>query len=229
MSKTDDVYQVLRQRILSGELVAGFRLVIDALARELGVSPMPVREAIRRLEAQGLVDFQPNVGAQVSCIDEETYEEVLSVRARMEGWATALAAPYLTAEDLETLRTVTRQMDEALGQADLLAYGELNRQFHAAILRRCPNRYLVEQIHACSIRLDRVRSNIFTLVPERARDSLQDHYHILQSLAEHAPDQVVERFVEEHELKTLESYRRRWHKSVKADKRAMLRKREGTP
>ncbi len=207
MSKTEDVYQELRRRILSGELVAGYRLVIDALAREFGVSPIPVREAIRRLEAEDLVDFQPNVGAQVSRIDEKTYEEVLTVEARLEGWATALAAPHLTPDDYQILRTVARHMDQTLDDADLRTYGELNRQFHQTIRQRCPNRYLVELIATCAAKLDRVRSNMFTLVPERARASLQEHYQILQSLVEKAPAEVLERLVEGHQLQTLESYR----------------------
>jgi DNA-binding GntR family transcriptional regulator len=207
VSKTEEVYQELRRRILSGELVAGYRLVIDALAREFGVSPIPVREAIRRLEAEDLVDFQPNVGAQVSRIDEKTYEEVLTVEARLEGWATALAAPYLTPDDYQILRMVAQHMDQALDHADLRTYGELNRQFHQTIRQRCPNRYLVEQIATCAAKLDRVRSNMFTLVPERARASLQEHYQILQSLLEKAPKEVLEHLVEDHQLQTLESYR----------------------
>ncbi len=214
MSKTDDVYQELRRRILSGELVAGYRLVIDALAREFGISTIPVREAIRRLEAEDLVDFEPHVGAQVSRIDEDTYAEVLSVEAHLEGWATALAAPHLTGEDIQALRAVAQEMDAVLDRADLLAYGALNRQFHAIIRGRCPNRYLVEQIEACAAKLDRVRANIFTLVPERARSSLQDHYQIIQSLFEKAPAEMLERLVENHQLRTLQSYRAHQHHSA---------------
>ncbi len=212
MSKTDDVYHALRQRIITGELVAGYRLVIDTLAREFHVSAIPVREAIRRLEAEDLVDFLPHVGAQVSRVDEKTYEEVLSVRARLEGWATALAAPHLVDADLEALRTLARSMDHALERADLLTYGAFNRQFHQVIRQRCPNQYLVEQIDECSAKLDRVRSTIFTLVPERARESLQEHYQILQSIVEHAPATVLERLVEDHHLQTLQAYRQ--HRSM---------------
>ncbi len=207
MSKTDGVYQELRRRILTGELIAGYRLVIDALAREFGVSPIPVREAIRRLEAEDLVDFHPNVGAQVSRIDEQTYEEVLSVKARLEGWATSLAAPYLTDDDYQALRLTAQKMDQALDRADLGMYAELNRTFHKIIRSRCPNRFLVEQIATCAAKLDRVRANMFTLVPERSRSSLQEHYHILQSLVEKAPREVLERIVEDHQLKTWEAYR----------------------
>ncbi|MCY0864841.1 MAG: GntR family transcriptional regulator, partial [Sulfobacillus sp.] len=173
MSKTDVVYQELRRRILSGELVAGYRLVIDQLSREFGVSAIPVREAIRRLEAESLVDYHPNVGAQVSRIDEDTYEEVLTVLARLEGWATALAAPRLTGEDIERLRAIAAEMDAALERADLPRYGELNRAFHQTIRTRCPNRYLIELIEDSAAKLDRVRFNMFVLVPERARASLQ--------------------------------------------------------
>lgn len=207
MSKTDDVYRELRQRITTGQYVAGYRLVIDTLAREFGVSAIPVREAIRRLEAERLVVFQPHVGAQVIRVDDITYEEVLTVRARLEGWAAALAAPYIGSPDLDTLRALAQHMDAALDGANLLAYDAINRQFHQTIRQRCPNQYLVEQIDQCSAKLDCVRSTIFTLIPSRARESLQEHYQILQSLAEHAPPHVLERLVEDHHLQTLTAYR----------------------
>src|SRR5215203_5876315 len=102
-TKQERVYQDVRERILAGTYVPGFRIVIDALAEEFGVSALPVREAIRRLEAEGLVVFRPNVGAQVSPAEPGLFEEELSVLAVLEGYATALAAPLLEATDIARL------------------------------------------------------------------------------------------------------------------------------
>lgn len=206
MSKTDTVYAVLQRRIVTGEYVPGFRLVIDALSRELGVSPIPVREAIRRLEAEGWVRHQPNVGSEVAGIDDQEYAEIMTVLARMEGWVTGEASRHLTPEDLETLSQLAHQMSQALELSHLERYGELNRRFHERIRQRCPNRFLAEMVSRTWARLDTVRRNIFVSVPERARQSLQDHYQIIQSLREHAPARVLETLVEEHQLRTRDAY-----------------------
>ena len=71
ISKSERVYRTLRQGILSGRYSAGYRLVLDRIAREIGVSAVPVREAVRRLEAEGLVEFQRNVGAIVTGVDKK--------------------------------------------------------------------------------------------------------------------------------------------------------------
>src|SRR5215472_15029736 len=95
LSRVDLAYDTIRERIVDGSYSAGYRLVLDELARELGVSPVPVREAIRRLEAEGYVDFQRNVGARVATFDEREFEQTLHVVALLEGYATALAAPHM--------------------------------------------------------------------------------------------------------------------------------------
>ena len=94
-SKQERTYAILRSRILDGTYGPGQRLVIDALARDLDVSPMPVREAIRRLEAEGWLTYQRHQGAQVAPLDEAGWMEALTTLAVLEGYATALerAAP----------------------------------------------------------------------------------------------------------------------------------------
>ena len=76
-NKQEQAYAALRERILSGSYSPGYRLVIDALAEELGVSALPIREAIRRLEAEGLVVFRPNAGAQVAPADPALFEDMM--------------------------------------------------------------------------------------------------------------------------------------------------------
>src|SRR3954453_12489536 len=99
-SKSQRAYLWLKERIAGEELTPGYRLVLASVANELDMSVVPVREAIRRLEAEGLVTFEQNVGARVSMIDDTQYRHSMETLAILEGAATALAARHLTADDL---------------------------------------------------------------------------------------------------------------------------------
>src|ERR1051325_10556599 len=126
LTKQERVYRGVRERILSGAYGPGFRVVIDALADEFGVSALPVREAIRRLEAEGLVIYRPNAGAQVAPADPGLFDEEMSVLAVLEGYATALAASHLTKTDIKRLSALTDEMVEAIERLDPLNFGKLN-------------------------------------------------------------------------------------------------------
>src|SRR5699024_1202085 len=91
-SKKQYVYQVLRSRILDGIYTSGFRIIIDRIAKEINVSAIPVREAIRHLEADGLIEYEPYKGAVVASIDNNQYLEALSTLAVIEGYATGLSS-----------------------------------------------------------------------------------------------------------------------------------------
>src|SRR5712691_8018087 len=95
-SKQEHVYAWLRRRILDGSYPPGYRLVIDTIRHELDVSPMPVREAIRRLEAEHWVVYQRHAGARVAPRDAESWEEAIETLALLEGFVTARAAPHVT-------------------------------------------------------------------------------------------------------------------------------------
>ncbi|MGH2893301.1 MAG: GntR family transcriptional regulator, partial [Solirubrobacteraceae bacterium] len=117
-TKQQQVYEVLRERILGGVYGPGFRVVIDQIAVEFAVSALPVREAIRRLEAEGLIVYRPNAGAQVAPAEPAQFEDNMTVLALLEGYATALAAPLLTARDLAALDRCTDDMVAAMGRMD---------------------------------------------------------------------------------------------------------------
>ena len=99
---------------------------IDALARELGVSPIPVREALRRLEAEGWVRFKPNAGAIVSPVDDTAWEQEMTALAILEGAATASAQPRLVSSDFARLRELVSLMERS---ADPVRFGALNREY----------------------------------------------------------------------------------------------------
>src|SRR5579859_6872229 len=127
VTKQERVYQAIRERILSGAYGPGYRVVIDALAEEFEVSGLPVREAIRRLEAEGLVIYRPNAGAQVAPADPGLFDEEMTV---LEGYGTALAAPCMGDADIARLAEINDEMAAAMAELDSLRFGRLNQEFH---------------------------------------------------------------------------------------------------
>jgi DNA-binding GntR family transcriptional regulator len=206
-TKQQRVYEAIRERILSGAYGPGFRVVIDALAGEFGVSALPVREAIRRLEAEGLVVYRPNAGAQVAPAEPELFEQELTVLALLEGYSTALAAPSLTALDIERLREATDRMVVAMERLDVLAFGRHNHEFHEIIHSRCPNQPLVETVRDVGRRLDAIRRTVFTHIPYRGAESVAEHRELIELLSVGARPGRIERAARAHKLKTVERFR----------------------
>jgi DNA-binding GntR family transcriptional regulator len=206
-TKQQRVYEAVRERILSGGYGPGFRLVIDTLAAEHGVSAVPVREAIRRLEAEGLVVYRPNVGAQVAPAEPGFFEDELTVLAVLEGYATALAAPLVDEDDLARLRAATDLMVSAMERMDALEFGRQNREFHAVFAERCPNRPLVEMLRDAERRLDAIRRTVFTHIPYRGAESVTEHRELIELVAAGARADRVERAARVHKLRTVESFR----------------------
>jgi len=206
VNKQERTYTILRDRINSGSLAPLARLNIDALARELGVSPIPVREALRRLEAEGWVRFTPNVGAIVSPVDATSWEQTMVALAILEGAASAEAQQHLRRADLVRLRRISAAMEEAAARADPLKFSKLNRALHAAIVARCPNAYLLELLEQTNLRLDRLRSTMFVYLPHRSEEALREHLHLIELLADGSKDDV-EKYARWHKLQTVEAYR----------------------
>ncbi|PSR31625.1 MAG: GntR family transcriptional regulator [Sulfobacillus thermosulfidooxidans] len=205
-SKHEEAYHILRQRILSGALTSGYRLVTDNLARELDMSASPIREAIRRLEAEGLVTHIRNVGALVTTMDSTRYVSALETLAVLEGYATATAAAAMTPRDFEKLETLTDHMHDAINQADPLKYHQLNRAFHEGIYAVCPNSVLTEQIHRLWDSLDAIRHNIFILLPERTQASLTEHYRLINAMRSGKDPAFIEQLARAHKQATIKAF-----------------------
>jgi DNA-binding GntR family transcriptional regulator len=209
VGKQERTYAILRSRILDGTYGPGQRLVIDALARELDVSPMPVREAIRRLEAEGWVTYQRHQGAQVAPLDEAGWMEALSTLAVLEGYATALSAPHLGAGDLKQARAINGKMRDALEALDVMAVSDHNLAFHRTISERCPNAYLRRELATIQERLNTLRSSIFMFVPTRGRVSIAEHEELVTMIERREDPEAIERFARLHKLHTVDAVRRR--------------------
>lgn len=140
----DNVYQELFQAIVSGRIRPGERLVLETLAKQLGVSIMPVREAIRKLEAGSMVSII-NRRIVVNELSAKTVKDILEVRIELEGFAAAKAAQVRKDEILDQLQDM---LDQMRGTDNIEDYLRINRQFHNTIYREVDNPILQDAIDA---------------------------------------------------------------------------------
>lgn len=213
-NKQERAYAFIRKRIESGEFSPGRRLIIDSLARKLGMSQVPVREAIRRLEAAGWIVYIPNSGPVVADMTRESWEAGMEVLAVAEGYATALAAGHMSRDDVSALRKINASMREALKDLDLIAFSRLNREFHAGIYERCPNPFLIEQLRTTQSHLDAIQGTVFTRVPERGRSSIEEHADIIRAIEKKAPFAEIERIAREHKMNTVRAAQQHLDRAV---------------
>jgi DNA-binding GntR family transcriptional regulator len=201
-SKADHAYETILHSILDGEYEPGERLVIERLARELGVSVVPVREAIRRLEADGYVTFTRNIGATVTAIDLDRYPETIEAVAAIEGVALGLAAPHLTSTDMRRAREVNDRLRESLTKFDPNQFTRLNRRFHEILYSACPNRHILSILEREWALLDTTRRSAFTYIPERAARSVEEHDQLLEMIEDGSTAAEIEHFARDHRMST---------------------------
>ena len=179
--------------ILRGELEPGLRLYEDKIADQLGVSRNPVREALRALEATGLVEVIPRRGAYVAQFDHEDLCQVLLVRSRLEGYAAELAAERHTEEDLAELDRCISEGAAASKRGDLATAARCHRNFHLTVERAAGNPHL-----ATTVTPLRQRSElVFSLLADgRSMLSWSEHQRIRDAIADRKPELAMKRATE---------------------------------
>ncbi len=146
------ISRTLAERIIAGEIEPGARLRQDHIAEEFGASHVPVREAFRRLEAQGLAVSEPRRGVRVASFNLAEVKEVAEMRAALEGLALRHAAPHMTPAILDAAEEATRAGDNS---RNVRSWEEANRRFHRLILTPCAMPRLlatIDDLHAASAR-----------------------------------------------------------------------------
>ena len=208
-SKTKNVavYNKLRQGIIKGKLKPGQKVVMADLAKAFGLSETPVREAIRRLESEGYVDFTPHTGAIVTKIDEGELVEIYLIRIALEELATRLASPHITEKDIDFLNKKNREMEMAIQQNRYEILAGINKLFHLRIYKAAPFPRLYKMICDLWDTCERWPS-VFSYVPERAAASVEEHKKIIQALQTRDTDQADQLIKEQKErtLKALQKY-----------------------
>src|SRR5687768_8775034 len=145
-TKTDWVYNRLRAEILDGALKPADRLRLTSLARRFETSEMPVREALRMLQRDGLVSFESHRGATVINLSLQRAAEIVAVRMHLEVLATAEAVPHHSPETLAELAAILERMDRQAEARQAQRFTEANRRFHTLLYQPGPNRTLTEEI-----------------------------------------------------------------------------------
>lgn len=179
LSQGQDAYRRLVLEIRAGGLKPGDRLLEADLAKRLGISRTPVREAIRQLEADGLVVHVARVGAAVRSLDPGEVTELYEMRGVLEGTAARLAARAASDVEIEELGAINAEMAAARGDPARLY--ELNRQFHAALLDAARNRYLARSVAG-------LQKTLYLLGPttleedSRAVGAVDEHEAVLAAL-----------------------------------------------
>ncbi|MFS0715677.1 GntR family transcriptional regulator [Arthrobacter sp. 1P04PC] len=205
-SKSQLAYDAVKARIVDGSYSPGYRLVLGAIAKDLGVSVVPVREAIRRLEAEGLVTFERNIGATVAGIDPTEYLYTMQTLSIVEGAATALSAPLIGAADVARARAVNAEMRECLRHFDPVRFTRLNQDFHSVLFEHCPNPHILDLVHRGWNRLAALRSSTFRFVPGRASESVEEHEALLRLIEDAADPDEIEKSARRHRSATLDAY-----------------------
>jgi len=205
-SKSERAYSWIRDRIGRNEYGPGYRLVLGTIADALDMSVVPVREAVRRLEAEGLVTFERNVGARVAVIDESEYVFTMQTLGVVEGAATALSAPSLTDADLDRALEVNRRMERLLDHFDAHTFTQLNQQFHSVLYEPCPNPHILDLVHRGWNRLSGIRDSTFAFVPGRAHHSVEEHAEIIDLIRSHADPLEIEMAARRHRWRTMDAF-----------------------
>lgn len=188
-ASSDKVYESIKHRILTGDFDAGQRLPEDMIAADLGLSRTPVRDALRRLQADGLVEIVPNSGGRVAQWTPESLSELAQLRAMLEGYAAELAACKIGAAALDRLDQLCDEMQAILNapRVDLNALSRNNLTFHREVAVAANNARLLASIEPLwNFSLVERKFALFT--PERLTRTLGHHREITVALREHDRD-----------------------------------------
>ena len=188
-SRADLVYESLRDAISDGRIAAGERVREEEVARNLGVSRTPVREALQRLQQRGLLSFGPTRGLVVAQLSHEQVVELYAMREILEGSAARFAAQHATPEEIAVLHQLQDQLRAAEG--DDLLHRNLDRRFHQAIYEAAHNRYLMQMLDSMLDSFALLHSTTLRW-PHRQRNSNEERQRIIAAIEKHDANRAEE-------------------------------------
>ena len=205
----DVVFKTLRQGILTGELKPGERLMEIHLANKLGVSRTPIREAIRKLELEGLVTMIPRRGAEVAQITEKSMKDVLEVRKVLDDLSVELACERITEEEKELLKNACVDFEEAVKTGDFAKIAKTDVAFHDIIITATRNIRLSQMVNNLAEQMYRYRFEYIKDSTQHAR-LVQEHEEICQGII--AGDkkralEAIEKHIDNQEIAVLKQIR----------------------
>lgn len=190
MRAVEKAYQTVKEGIVSGRYPPSARIREQDIAADAGVSRTPVREALRRLHAEGLIDFRPNLGSVVTTWSQADADEVFALRAMLEAFGARRAALHATPAQLETLRRLAReQHQESLQRREgyIERIGELNSSFHRALQEAASSPRLARAL-AALIEAPLMMNTFLRYSIEDLQRSAAHHLELVTALEAHDPD-----------------------------------------
>ncbi len=178
-TKAELVYQSLVDAIVANRLTPGTRLIVKEIADQLSVSDIPVREALKMLEATGLIETKPYIGSVVATPSPEWIEEVFVMRAALESMATRMSIPFLSETEIQEIIKIDNRMKEQNNNS--VEYARLNREFHMAIMGKAPYPKLLSMIEELLVKSQYGRA-IFGLKPGTVKTSDLEHDLLIEAL-----------------------------------------------
>ena len=192
----DIVFENLRNAILEGDLKAGKRLMEVQLAEQLGVSRTPIREAIRKLELEGLVVMLPRKGAYVANMSFKDLIDVLEIRASLEGLAACLAAERRRDEDIEELEKVAKEFEKSVRETDIDNVLKKDIEFHEKIFLMANNKKLYHLITTLWEQVHRFRVTYVSNY-EASLSLVEEHKKILEAIKS-GDSELAKKYATEH-------------------------------
>jgi DNA-binding GntR family transcriptional regulator len=211
VTKYEHAYTVLREKIVRGILPPNQAIQPQLVSAELGMSIIPVREALRRLEQEGLVVIKPHVGATVREFPVGEACENLLIRAELETLATRLATPHMTPALLRILAFILDEMDENQKAGKWDEFGSLNKRFHLTIYSVLHERQLLRLIELLWDQIPRAGS-VLVVVPEYAPKTQCEHRAILNALSS-GDAETAALLTREHKLLSLQAMKSAWEET----------------
>jgi DNA-binding GntR family transcriptional regulator len=180
------VYLLLEEAILQGKIKQGDRLIEEELSKLLGVSRVPIREALRMMEKDGLIVIIPRKGAIVNSISREDIAEIYEVAIVLEGLAVQLFCERATDEEVGKLRNIYEKMTAQMKNNNLMQYRKLNREFHETLVTGSRNKVLIDIYRKLRRQISWFQ-NITMSLPNMTEIWLQEHKDILDALQKKDP------------------------------------------
>jgi len=200
------VYRALKTEIVKGFLEPGTKLFEDKIATQMKISRTPVREAIRKLSAEGLIKITPNQTIIVTEISLEDIEEVLQIRKLSEGFAARIAAKLINNDQIKELEGILKNMKAYTQQNDVIAFSEMDAEFHSLIFDVCGNKRLAKISRNLNdiIHYYRVRTLI---VSNKLQYFLNEHLEIADAIKT-GDSEKADRLSQEHTESVLKIFKR---------------------
>jgi DNA-binding GntR family transcriptional regulator len=203
-SKNEQIYDLLKAKILHGEFKPGEALVIDTLAEELGVSQIPIREALRQLEATGFVHIEPYVGARTTEIQASSIREIFALLETTEIVSGREACKLMTDSDINEVNRMVKAMSDMLDDPE--AWSEHNKELHQYICRKANMEIVGKVLMLALDHWDRLRRYyLIDVFAQRMTQRQIEHEKMLNALRQRDPDEL-ERIMHNHNRESLLSY-----------------------